>query len=148
MLANAEAVKWARGYAYTLVKGLEDTTRATLREEVSSWIGAGRGIGDLEARLTPIFGPVRAEMIAVTETTRAYTEGTKKLWEASRVVKGRRWITNRDEIVCLAICAPLHRRVLPWGESFGPLVGQAFVDPPAHVRCRCNITPVLMTGGS
>lgn len=134
-LVAEDAARWASEYSYNLVTGLTDTTRRVLQEKVTQFIREpGRTIGDLMADLEPYFGKMRAQMIAVTETTRAFAEG-EKVSVAQAQAYGFRmvaiWHTNRDELVC-SICAPADGKPEPeWGLATGP---------PAHPRCRCWVT--------
>jgi SPP1 gp7 family putative phage head morphogenesis protein len=91
----------------------------------------------LTEKLAPRFGPVRAEMIGVTETTRIFHDGNVLAWRASGLVKGEKWQTSMDDLVC-PICEPMHDRETALGEQFGDVEG-----PPAHVNCRCWVHPVV-----
>lgn len=128
-LVNANAVRWAKQYGYDLVKGINATTRNNLQEIIPGFFEeSGRTIGDLRRTLSGTFGPVRAEMIAITETTRAASQGQLWLEDELRregIATYRVWQTNRDEMVC-PICAPLHNKRIEDGRL-----------PPAHPRCRC-----------
>jgi len=129
-LVAEDAARWASEYSYSLVTGITDTTRRVLQEKVAQWIREpGRTIGDLTADLEPYFGKMRAQMIAVTETTRAFAEGEKVAVAQAREYGFEMetiWHTNRDELVC-SVCAPKDGEVTT---EF----------PPAHPRCRCWIT--------
>ena len=87
----------------------DKTTRATIRREVAEFTRNKESITDLARRLekVPAFSPERARLIAVTEVTRAYSEGNQKAREASGVVEGKEWLTSVDEMVC-EICGPMH----------------------------------------
>jgi len=132
---NADAVEWARTYTYDLVTGITDTERKLVRQvERTFFETPGMTQGDLERLLGHAFGPVRAEMIAVTETTRAAAEGTN---EAQRLLNEtgypmiRVWSTANDDLVC-PICGPLNGQPESvWSGEFGR-------GPPAHPRCRCS----------
>jgi len=129
-LVAEDAARWASQYSYSLVTGLTDTTRRVLQEKVALFIREpGRTIGDLMGDLEPHFGEMRAQMIAVTETTRAFAEGEKVAVAQAQeygFVMEPIWHTNRDELVC-SICAPKD--------------GQVTIElPPAHPRCRCWVT--------
>ena len=80
-LANEAARTWAQQYSYELVSRLSDSSRRMLQAAVSDWINSGAPLDDLIARISAVFGPVRGEMIAVTEATRAYAEGSFTLYE-------------------------------------------------------------------
>lgn len=137
-LVNQAVVAWARSYTFDLVKGINNTTQAFLQKAIPAWMESGAPLDELVQTLAPIFGPVRAEMIAVTEVTRAYAEGNLAVWKESGVVTAKRWMTANDELVC-PICEPLNGMVVELDESgFGDLAA-----PPAHVRCRCWLQPVL-----
>ena len=134
-LVAEDAAQWASQYSYNLVTNLTDTTRRVLQEKVTQFIREpGRTIGDLTKDLLEAgFSETRAQMIAVTETTRAFAEGEKLAVAQAReygFVMVAIWHTNRDELVC-QICAPADGK--PEGE-WGLATG-----PPAHPRCRCWI---------
>lgn len=127
-LVNERAVEWASRYTYDLVQGITRTTRGTLQRTMTDYFNLGLTREDLESRIRPLFGPVRAEMIAVTEVTRAASEGEQEL---ARELKEQGiemvpiWQTNDDELVCPA-CGPKHDQRITDG-----------MFPPAHPRCRC-----------
>jgi HK97 family phage portal protein len=143
-LVAEQAAIWAEQYAGALVRGIMDTTLHLLRRKVAEFIRTpGRTIGDLKADLAPHFGEIRAQMIAVTETTTAYAQGTlfyqQALAEAG-VKMVRVWHTSRDEAVCTAICVPLDGKPESvWRDRFPG-------GPPAHVNCRCWLTMTLAEG--
>jgi len=136
-IINTEAVGWAREYSYDLVHGLTETTRKQLQEATAAFIETpGMTLGDLEGLIEPAFGSVRAEMIAVTETTRAYSEATNELQRLLRAQVPdlrpvRIWLTANDDLVC-PICGPLNEQ--PEGKWPADLQS----GPPAHVNCRCG----------
>jgi hypothetical protein len=140
-LANARVAGWARAYSYGLVGGINETTRQRLADEISAWVERAETFPDLVNRLAPVFGSERAELIASTEATRAYAEGTFAGYEqagfARRPAESERppghprcrcwvavqqeedgswnyvWLTANDEIVerC-PICWPKHGQVI------------------------------------
>lgn len=162
---------WVEMYSFDLVGGIDATTRSELGTAVSAWILNGGTLPDLIATLEPIFGPVRAELIASTEVTRAYAEASIIAWRNSGVVERMVWQTANDEIVC-PVCAPLGGLqygddgaipasyedqeargiqttigspfVHPGGSGrAGNYAGQTFDFPPAHPRCRCWLAPIV-----
>jgi SPP1 gp7 family putative phage head morphogenesis protein len=138
-LVNTAVTDWARTYTFDLVKDLTATSRKALGKQIAAWIESGEPLPDLIGRLERIYGPERAELIATTEVTRAYAEGNKIAWAESGVVEGFQWQTANDELVC-PICGPLNGQVVKAGGSFpGGLEG-----PPAHPRCRCWISPIVI----
>lgn len=131
-IINAEALAWAGEYGFDLVSGLNDHSRSIVRQVTQDFIATpGMTIETMVQRLTPTFGPVRAEMIAVTEVTRAYGQGQIIAADAVRnegLEVEEVWETNNDELVC-PICGPNHGK--PRSD------GWTVRDIPAHPRCRC-----------
>jgi len=102
-----------------------------------------RDIGKKEtkAKVKSIFGPERAEGIAVTETTAATSQaGERAVVRTVGFTSNDTWFTENDARVC-PICAPLHntKRVV-WGAQFPE-------GPPAHPVCRCWIHYALEKRG-
>lgn len=134
-LVSAEAVAASRAITAELAMTLDRTTRRLVGEATASFFQTpGMTRGDLEALLEPAFGPVRAEMIAVTEVTRASSEATnmhQRMLAAEGIYMRRVWITMHDELVC-QICGPLNGQPEEvWFARFPD-------GPPAHPRCRCD----------
>ena len=91
---------------------------------------------NLVNRLSPQFGQVRAEMIAVTESTNGFREGSRLLYQQAGVRRAQ-ILTNRDDHVC-PICRPYDGMIVDIEEGV-PGVGW----PAFHIRCRCFIRPVI-----
>lgn len=127
---QSQATSWSATYTAGLIRGLTDRTRAVVEQAVSTYRDTpGMTREQLLRLLRPAFGAVRAEMIAITELTRAaaqasvfYQEELGKLG----VDMERVWRTANDERVC-PVCGPRNGRVV---EEL----------PPAHPRCRCGVT--------
>jgi len=126
---------WAQGYSYSLVDGITATTQQVLREKVAQFLTEeGRTLADLVKDLSPWFGDVRAERIAITEVTRAVAEAQRIVMQRAAAAGFRLepiWNTNNDDLVC-PVCGPNHRK----RQSDGWTVGW----PPSHPSCRCWIT--------
>ncbi len=137
-LANSNAAEWARLYGAQLVNNITGTTLTRLQTEIAAFIENGENMGQLRARLEPLFGPLRADLIASTEVTRAFAEGNLAAWRESGVTEGKEWRTSNDELVC-PICGPLADTVVGIDDEFPG----GFDGPPAHPRCRCWIVPVV-----
>ena len=133
---NEAARAWAKEYTYGLVKDLTENTRKVIQDTVEKFT-AGEGLtkGELQDLLMPAFDPVRADKIAVTETTRAYSQAQsiyQDMLGEQGVDMERVWHTDQDDIVC-PICRPLNNK--PESEWSNRFPGGA----PAHVNCRCFI---------
>lgn len=147
-LINTRASSWAARYAGELIKGVTETTRRAVQEAVSDFFETGGMTrADLEARLMRIFGPKRAEMIAITEVTRAAAEGENQIaaeLAKSGILMEAIWNTRNDELVC-PICGPLNqKKATEYGGERTPYWDG--YTPPAHPRCRCFISWELPGG--
>jgi len=132
---NEAALAWAREYSGTMVKGVTETTLKMVRKAIAQFVETpGMTEGDVEKLLEPAFGKARAQMISVTETTRAYSNATnhyRAMFEDELGLHMTRvWRTRHDELVC-PICGPLNDQPeAVWVDRFPD-------GPPAHVNCRC-----------
>lgn len=103
---NTEALRWAREFSTEWAQGLSETTRKQLQEAMSAFIQTpGMTMGDITRLIEPAFGPVRADMIASTEVTRAYSMATNETQallraETPDLTTTRVWNTMEDERVC------------------------------------------------
>ena len=134
---NRAASQWASSYSFTQVRGINETTARAISDAVNAYTSnPTMTVDDVARLLEPTFGPARANMIATTEVTRAYSQAatiTQEQMAAQGVQTTTQWVTWRDDRVC-PICAPLHNRFdyqaeFPYG-------------PPAHVSCRCWLAVV------
>jgi len=145
-LLHQFAMGYAEHQAGTLIKGITDDLVKYVQSETSQWIQSGDPLQALEDRLALKFSPERAELIASTEVTKAYAEGNLLIWRNEAYagsIKGRRWMTAVDELVC-DICGPRDQQMVGgldggW-EDFDD---QPIDGPPAHPRCRCYLLPVV-----
>jgi SPP1 gp7 family putative phage head morphogenesis protein len=138
-LLNTNAEQWAQNYAGTLVSQVTDTTKRMIADEVADWIRRGDALDSLKKAIFDILAdPVRALVIAQTESTRAFAEGNTRAWKEIGV-EGRRWYTVEDERVCPLCGQTLHGTVAAIGKPFA----QGIDNPPAHVGCRCYLQPVV-----
>lgn len=135
------AYEQAKKLALDLVKGINQTTADYLRDAIAKWIDSGEHLSALirELRNSGMFGPVRAQLIAETETTRAFNLGNMEAFRQGGAA-GKRWYTARDDLVCEE-CASLHGKEVELESDFAGISG-AHAHPPAHPRCRCVIFPV------
>lgn len=147
-LINQQVIAWAEDHyinpdagVYGSVPNLNLTSRTQFANAFIEWqrgeleVGRPVGLPQLIDALTPIFGPVRAEAIGVTETTRLFVWSQRIAEESNPFTVAFRWLTSADERVC-PICGPRHGEVRRKGRDYS-----GGVDIPAHVRCRCHETP-------
>lgn len=116
---------------------LEDTTRRDLRTAISTTIREGESTDQLIKRIEPTFGKARARRIAITESTRAMTEGQLMMYDQLGVTQ-LRWKSVHDSKVC-PVCQNLEdtTRETPMTR------GMESITPPAHPGCRCRLSPVF-----
>lgn len=129
-MVNERAAQWASSYSFELVKEMVDADKRFLQTAISSFYQDGLTLGDLMDKVGRQYSPIRAEMIAITETTRAAVEGDRLYANELRKLGARlRGIveTNQDERVC-EVCGPKQDQDVS-------VAGY----PPYHPRCRCNV---------
>jgi hypothetical protein len=145
-LVNQAAIEWARQYSFELIAGITERSRAVTQTALGDYFRNPLTIGELEQQLSPTFGAVRAEMIAVTEVTRAKEMGDNEtiallLKENPGIRRIDTWMTSKDDKVCL-ICGPLDGRKAEHYDGAIPFwrhpVMDRLVSIPAHPRCRCR----------
>lgn len=142
-LVNQAALEYTKAYRLQWISKIVETTRKQTTQILTDWLQSGAPLDDLVAELSPIFGQARAEMIASTEVTRIFAEANMMAWESVGYVSGKKWVTTRDDRVC-PICQPMDGSVAATGNSFySPSGGGGFPSPPAHVRCRCWLQPIV-----
>jgi hypothetical protein len=135
-LAHEPAARWAREYTDQVLDQLGVTTQGSVGQVVENWVQQGGTRQDLVNVLKPILdnNEQRADLVAVTESTRAFAQGAAITYQAAGMPAVRFpppghpgcrcwlrpvrlengdwvvvWSTNRDEVVC--------RRNIdtPWG---------------------------------
>ena len=126
---NLTASTWARNHTEQVLMDLFGKRYDHLDEIIPRFYNEGWNLGQLRTDLERWYSPVRAEMIAVTETTRAAVEGERAMVAELEAITGRRmapiWQTNKDERVC-PICGARHGKEITDGKF-----------PPIHPRDRC-----------
>ena len=135
-LMNNYARAWAVAHSAEVAASITQTNMDAFVSNFTDWVASGKPLPDMVASLKSAYGD-KADMIAATETTRAFAEGNKTYWGSVGVEKIK-WHTAADELVC---------------EECGPLDGQVFpIDEappcPAHPRCRCWLMPELEKPGA
>lgn len=114
---------------------IETTTQTGLRNAISDAVKMGEPVDKVIKDITPLFGEKRAEAIAVTETTRLFAKGAEASYQAAGVERVL-WRTVKDVAVC-PICRGYAENKEGWPLGQGP-------KPPAHVGCRCFLSPMTL----
>lgn len=110
---------------------IDETTRTRIANSIKTSIRLGEAQEEAVARLEDVIAdPARAEMIAYTETVRAYAEGRNAYAQSSGAV-AKNWTTNGATDFC----------VTNEGDDWIPL-DQSFSSGamlvPGHPLCRCG----------
>jgi hypothetical protein len=129
---NAKAAHWANAHSLEMAKGLTATTRELSKAKINQWFAAGgRDVSTLKQSLGEIISPQwRANLIAQTETSRAFASARQSVAQELGIVKGFTFVGL--EALC-PICRGLNgkRRALNGLYPGGYLV-------PVHPRCGCD----------
>lgn len=131
-VVNQSAVEFAKKYQYTWIKDLTTTTRTQVQAAIANWIQSGAKLDALDAVLEPIFGTVRAQMIAATEVTRVFAQANMDAWDSTGLVDSATWMTSQDDAVCPECEA---------NDGMDVGLGDTDAAPPAHPNCRCWLQP-------
>lgn len=126
--------QWSEGRARFVSQSYVQNSRERLEELGTRWAeNPETPKADISQDLVSLFGPDRAEGMAITEGTGAISAGGEAaIGQAGGISSGDLWITERDAKVC-PICSPLHETDRnEWSLKFPS-------GPPAHPRCRCYI---------
>lgn len=107
-LENPRAVEWMRknGGSIDYIKDIQQTTAESLKRVITTGLDNGWSYNTTGREIQKLFdGPIsrdRAQLIAVTESARAYEAGNRefaKSIEADGVVMEKQWTTSHDDRV-------------------------------------------------
>jgi SPP1 gp7 family putative phage head morphogenesis protein len=123
-LINQDALAWVlsnpsqvgqgfgNGYANAVLSAMNTTSEQQLTTLVGEWIRNGLTYNSLIDQLErTVFSRQRAEMVSVTEITRAYAAGNQAAWRRSGIIKEMRWRTAFDSRTC-PICSALNGTIV------------------------------------
>lgn len=121
----------AREHTAGLVTQVTDTNRKLIQEAIKQGIARGEDRDAIVARIRKVINnPVRAEMIAQTESVNAYQSGLMNFG----IETGAKRKTYEALAGACKICAPLDGETVDIDKEFSNGVDH----PPSHPRCRCN----------
>lgn len=132
---------WIKKYSNKLVKGIDDTTREALRQQMAEGWLAGESANQMAKRIRQVMADAsryRSFMIGRTEASFVGNMATMAEWQRAGV-GGKKWHTAQDERVC-PVCGPMHNFEMPLDEAFpgwfhsGVQIGDTMV-PPLHPNC-------------
>ena len=133
-IRDLEAIKVLNENGFSLCKTLGEDAKKESKRIISEGYLRGASINEIADELRDKVGSMtrnRAEMIARTETIRAYNTAATNQYNRYGVKKWV-WITAFDDRTC-NICANLDGTVHEYGEP----------TPPAHPLCRCSVLPYV-----
>jgi HK97 family phage portal protein len=130
--AETASLNFAESTLSTTTKSVNDALDET-RNAIAEGLEAGVGMDELSEKIGEIFEDLseeRCDLIALTESSRAWNEGLRQSAKDSGVVVGFKWLTTSD----------------PCDECEG--MDDEFIEldgelPPAHPNCQCAATEVL-----
>jgi hypothetical protein len=141
---NPNALKWVDDHAADTVEGISDTTREDIKDLVEQAFQGDFDVDELTDRIADLIGdPVRADVIARTETMRASNEGQRQAWDQAvdeGLLTGHEqqvWIITPDDRLC-PDCEPFGDVVADLNGTFRA-EGVDSDGPPLHPRCRCTV---------
>lgn len=146
-MIHLPVLSYLQDYQLGLIKRITQEVREQVKEELKRGYIMGESIPDIAKRLrnTKLGKGVwpsaqkRAEVVARTEIIRASNQGALYVYRQYDV-KRVMWLAAADERTCEICGTPngLHRKIFPIDQV-------PFGGPPAHPRCRCFITPHIVT---
>lgn len=120
-LTSSVAQEYVKQYGFDLVKGVTETMANQMRTAIDAGIEQGKTIGEIQADLTanvPDVSANRAEVIARTETARAYQHGSLKQAEELGF-DSKTWDLSGNPCgLCEGAAAAVAGKQVPIGEPF------------------------------
>jgi len=145
----------AATYADTRARSAAVQMTATTRNKLTQLIARDLPVADFRPRLAALFGPVRNEMVAITEVTDAVSNSQQEVVQQlveQGITTRPIWFTKEDERVC-PICGALHMRPADGFFDDGtpywihPRTEVRYPPPPSpHPRCRCQVDNEAQNG--
>ena len=121
----------ARTQTATLVSQVTDTNRKLISEAIKQSMARGEDKAATMARIGKVISnPVRAEMIAHTESVNAYQGGLLGFGRET----GAKQKTYEALAGACPVCSPLDGETVDIDDTFSNGVDR----PPSHPRCRCT----------
>lgn len=146
---NLEAESWFQDYTLTFAKPIAKTTEDAVYDIIGRGMADGLSNQDVQNQIASYFGGIqwRAEMIARTETIRAYNAGSQKIF-SDWGLEEKEWSSAHDDRT-----RPTHLaadgQTVAIGKSF--TVGGYKMDypgdashgapPDEFINCRCSLLP-------
>jgi HK97 family phage portal protein len=157
---NPEVQRYVDRATTRLARTVNETTTIKVSSLLGTRLSEGATIDEMAKDIETTLGVdgSRAEMIARTESAKAYTQGQVEAWKQTDIVVGKRWLLAPDACeFCRAVARSTNETPIPLGAPFvtqgsvidGVSGGQFVADyedvdaAPLHPGCRCSVSPVL-----
>lgn len=146
---TAEVNEYLRTKGLLFAKEVNETTQKQISLLIEDALSEGQSINQIRQAIQDKFAQYdedRADKIARTEVFKSGNFGTLQGYKQSGVVESKQWYTALDERV-EQICKPLHGKAVKLNSTFNTKddLFERVQMPPAHVRCRCILLPILRT---
>lgn len=165
-VANPEVQAFVDRYTVRLASDVAEYTHIAAKDLLGDGLAQGESIQQLADRirpwaeadpLTPSIGGAkyRSQMIARTESARAYVKGEKLAWKQTGVVTGNKWLLGPEPCpFCQEAAAMYANKPIPLDANFfdkghaltvdGQTMKLDYEDidgPPLHPQCVCDLVP-------
>lgn len=131
------AIQFSRRWAPKVTAVTNKRIRATLADGMANF----EDMMALRARVRKVYAAakaVRSEMIARSETSRAYNKATVEM--GTRLGLRKYWISSGSPYAAVDVCGEnADMGTVAMHEWFRDLDGNAIDGPPAHVNCECSL---------
>jgi HK97 family phage portal protein len=160
-ITHPDVIEWLEGYTMKFAEKINDTLGGQLKDAIGTGIQEGEGMPQLQERVQSVMGDeasaYRSEMIARTETHRAYQQGELQMWRESGIECKKTWQANADSCdLCASLDGTevdLNEMFFEQGETYAiEGVGSQSFDYEAvdgaslHPNCLLPGTPVTALG--
>ncbi|GAA1053916.1 phage minor head protein [Dietzia natronolimnaea] len=126
----------AQKHVAGLVSGVTETTRGKIRTSIQQSLTRGETTHQAMERIQEtINNPVRAEMIAQTESVNSWSMGIQNYGEATGATS-KTWEALAG--ACTNKCGPTDGQVRKLNQPFKLADGTEVMYPAGHPRCRCG----------
>ena len=147
-VTDPRAVAWIQQHATELISDLSDTTRTVIRDALTAaFEGEQSSAQATKAIAAAVDDPVRAKLIARTESGIAASEGQREAWDQA-VDEGLLDGTEKREWIWAGLpdtrgkycphCQSLDGQVVGLDEPYVDDEGTEYEGPIAHSNCECT----------
>jgi SPP1 gp7 family putative phage head morphogenesis protein len=146
-LPSYQTVSFIQKYSFDNVKGLTEETKEALRKQMSQGLMNKESIPQLKLRIIETMDAsiARAEMIARTESNRAFNMGHYQAAKDSGLKVLKQWSAQNErtskagnEVPCPK-CESMDGMIIGMNDKFNFSDGEELLLPPKHPHCACRV---------